>query len=139
MSPVEDALDAALAGEHAAIYAYGLLGPYLTGQALALARQAELDHRNQRDALLETLAHPPAAEVTYATPFPVTDATSAVRLAVYVEEHCAALWRAATVAATGDARRTGLTALTDAATRAAAFRRAGGASPGTVAFPGLTA
>ncbi|HKD98278.1 MAG TPA: ferritin-like domain-containing protein [Micromonosporaceae bacterium] len=129
----------ALRGEHAAIYAYGILGPHLTGAALALARQAETDHRNQRDALLETLTDPPGAQALYAIPFPVTDPASAVRLAVYVEEHCAVLWRAATVVSAGEGRRSPLTALTDAANRAAAFRRAGGAVPGTVAFPGLTA
>lgn len=137
MSPIDDALAAALRGEHAAIYAYGVLGPRLSGANLALARQAEAAHRNQRDALLETLPDPPAPEVVYATPFPVTDAASAIRLAVYVEEHCAALWRAVVVAADSAGRQSPLTALTDAATRAAAFRRAGGAIPGTVAFPGL--
>ncbi len=139
MSAADDALAAATRGEDAAIYAYGILGAHLSGTALALARQSEASHRDQRDALLETMSDPPAPDVNYALPFPVTDAVSAIRLAVYVEEHCAALWRAVVVASTPEDRPARLGTLSDTANRAAAFRRAGGATPGTVAFPGLSA
>ena len=139
MTALDDALAAVTRGEDAAIYAYGVLGPHLTGISLALAQQSETTHRDQRDALLETLSDPPTPEAVYAIPFPVTDAASAVRLAVYVEEHCAALWRAVVVASAAADRAARLGTLSDTANRAAAFRRAGGAIPGTVAFPGLSA
>lgn len=139
MTATDDALTAAIRGEDAAIYAYGVLGAHLTGVALALARQGEATHRDQRDALLETMSDPPAPDVIYTLPFPVTDAASAIRLAIYVEEHCAALWRAVVAAAAPSDRTAGLGTLADTANRAAAFRRAGGAIPGTVAFPGLSA
>lgn len=85
MSTEADALSAALAGEHAAIFGYGVIGAHVTGVALAQARSAEAVHRNRRDALLETLSAagltPPAADPVYALPFPVTNQASAVRLA----------------------------------------------------------
>ncbi len=139
MTGLDDALGAALGGEHAAIYAYGVLGPRLTGTARAMAQQYEAAHRTQRDAMLETMPSPPAGQAIYTLPFGVTDARSAIALAVYVESRCAELWRAVVVASDGRDRKSPLTLLADAALRAAAFRRAGGAVPGTVPFPGLTA
>lgn len=139
MTSYEQALAAALRGEHAAIYAYGILGPRLAGATLALAQQNELAHRNLRDGLLETMTNAPSPDAFYALPFPVTDAKSAVALAVTVESRCAVLWRAVVVAAASTVRNQPLDTLTATALRAMAMRRAGGALPGTVAFPGLTA
>jgi hypothetical protein len=130
------ALQAAIAGEYAAIYAYGVIGPHLSGSARAMAQQAEAAHRNLRDSMLETLASAPPPRHNYALPFPVDSRATAIALAVKVEERCAALWRAAVVEANVASREQPLTELTAAALRAAAFRRAGGAMPGTVAFPG---
>jgi hypothetical protein len=136
----QEALGAALAGEHAAIYGYGVVGAHLTGGLLTQGRQAEAVHRNRRDTLLEALsaagATPPAADPVYALPFPVTDQASAVRLAGQIEERTGALWRAVLPAGSADQRRTALDALTDAALRAARWRRAAGQQPGTVALPG---
>ncbi len=136
---MSDALTDAIAGEDAAIFAYGVLGPHLTGADLALAQQAELDHRNLRDRITETMPSPPDASVVYQMPFPVTDIASALAAAVTVEQRLSVLWRAAVVAAVGDtARQTALSAMTAGAVRTAAFRRAAGAYPGTVPFPGLS-
>jgi hypothetical protein len=135
----DDALADAIAGEDAAIFAYGVLGPHLTGANLALARQAELDHRNLRDRITETMATPPAAAPVYEMPFPVVDPETALAAAVTIEERLSVLWRVAVVAATDPtARKTALDALTAGAVRTAALRRAAGAYPGTVPFPGLT-
>jgi hypothetical protein len=140
VTTADQALAAALAGEHAAIYGYGILGAHLSGAPLTLARQAEAAHRNRRDSLLEMISAaggtPPAADPAYALPFPVIDAASALRLALQIEERAAAIWRAALPATTGAQRRSGLDALTDAAVRAARWRRAAGQQPGTVALPG---
>jgi sirohydrochlorin ferrochelatase len=138
MTTLDDALDAALGGEHAAIYAYGVVGPKLTGTARAMALQYEAVHRDQRDSMLETMTAAPTGQAIYALPFAVTDARSAIALAVEVEERCAQLWRVVVAAAESSGRQAPLTMLTNAALRAAAFRRVGGAVPGTVAFPGLT-
>jgi hypothetical protein len=134
-----DALAAALVAEHAAIYGYGVLGAHLSGGALAQAQQAEAAHRARRDDLLVRLtaagAKPPAADVAYALPFPVTDAASAQKLAVQLEERTAAFWRVALGPTTGDERKLALAALVDTALRAARWRRATGTQPGTVPLP----
>jgi hypothetical protein len=132
-------LNDALAGEHAAIYGYGVLGAHVTGPSLVLAQQAEAAHRTRRDALLVRLASaspaPPAADPAYTLPFPVTDEASALRLAVGIEERTGDVWKAALADVGGDDRQRALDALTDCALRAARFRRAGGQTPGTVPLP----
>ncbi len=131
-------LSDALVGEHAAIYGSGVIGAHLAGPALDLARQAEAAHRTRRDALLVQLsanATPPAAAPDYALPFPVTDAASAIRLAIQIEERTGVLWRVAIPDTTHDQRKYCLDALTDCALRAARWRRASGVVPGTVPLP----
>ena len=139
MNAGDERLRDALAGEHAAIYGYGVLGAHLTGSALQLARDAEAAHRERRDALLvrltSTSATPPAAQPAYDLPFPVTDAASAMKLATELEERTGVLWRVAIPDTTGDQRKTCLDALTDCALRAARWRRAAGQQVGTVPLP----
>jgi hypothetical protein len=142
-APVDDAaaaLDVGLAAEHAAIFAYGPIGARLGGTAAAEARAADLAHRNRRDALVLRLAAlgatPSPAAAAYALPFPITDKASALRLATQIEERTAAVWRAALPRTTDADRRTALDALIDCAVRATRWRRAAGATPATVAFPG---
>jgi hypothetical protein len=137
----DEALGTALAAEHAAVYAYGVLGARLTGHARGDAVSAEAAHRARRDALLLRLARrgaaAPVAAPAYALPFPVTDAASALRLAVLVEERAAAAWRAAVPATGREDRTTAVAALTDCAVRAARWRLlARPGTPATVPFPG---
>ncbi|HEU4420926.1 MAG TPA: ferritin-like domain-containing protein [Pilimelia sp.] len=138
-----EALAAALAGEHAAIFAYGVIGARLDRGRVGDARAAEAAHRNRRDTALVRLAAagatPPPAQPAYALPFPVPDQRAALRLAVQVEERTAALWRAALRETEGADRRLALDALTDCAVRATRWRRAAGVKPLTVAFPGAPA
>jgi len=136
-------LAAALAAEHAAIFAYGPIGAHLTGDAAAGARSAEAAHRTRRDALLLQLtaegATPPPAAAAYALPEPVTGRAAALQVAIGVEDRAAAAWRAALAATTGDQRKLVLTAFTDCALRATRWRRAAGVQPITVPFPGRPA
>jgi hypothetical protein len=140
LAPANEALAAALAAEYAAIFAYGPIGVRLTERSRALARDAEAQHRDRRDALVMALSAGggalPAAAPAYALPFAVTDKASALRLAIEVEERTAAAWRVALPTTTGDQRAQALAALTDAAVRATQWRRSAGVSPATVAFPG---
>ena len=46
-----DALQAVLAGEHACIYGYGLVGAHLSGRAADRARDAYEAHRARREEL----------------------------------------------------------------------------------------
>jgi hypothetical protein len=134
-------LEAALAAEHAAIYAYGALGAHLTGRDRRDAVAAETAHRARRDALLLRMADtgtaPVPAAPAYTLPFAVTDRATALRLAVGVEERTAAAWRAAVPETAAGDRQTAVAALTDCAVRATRWRRtASPGTPGTVPFPG---
>lgn len=136
-------LEAALAAEHAAIFAYGPIGSHLTGAVANEARAAEAAHRNRRDALVLQLtgdgATPPPAAPAYDLPEPVIGRASALRVAAGVEERTAAVWRAALAATEGDRRRSALAGFSDAAVRATRWRRYARITPLTVAFPGKTA
>lgn len=130
----------ALAAEHAAIFAYGVIGPRLDGDEADAARTAEAAHRSRRDALLLRLAErgdtAPVAAASYELPFPVAGAGDARRLAALVEERVGAVWRAVLPAVVREDRVEALAALVDAAIRATGWRRAAGVEPATVAFPG---
>ena len=141
MTTPDEALGTALAAEHAAVYAYGVLGARLTGHARGDAVSAEAAHRARRDALLLRVARsgatPSPAAPAYTLPFPVTDVAGALRLAVLVEERTAEAWRAAVPPAGRRDRTTAVAALTDCAVRATRWRRrAHPTAPPTVPFPG---
>ncbi|OJF10489.1 ferritin-like domain-containing protein [Couchioplanes caeruleus] len=134
-------LAAALAAEEAAIYAYGVLGVKLTRDGdLVEARATEAVHRDRRDVLVSKLAAAQAsaapAPAGYELPFPVTDRKTALRLAIEVEDRVAQAWRAVLPVTEGGDRSTALNALTDAAVRAARWRRLGSVTPATLAWPG---
>nr|WP_240942013.1 ferritin-like domain-containing protein [Planosporangium thailandense] len=126
--------------EHAAIYAYGVLGARLDAATLPVATAAEAAHRQRRDALILRLnalhATAPPAEPAYALPAPVTDRASALTLMIGVEERCAGVWGQALAAVSGDDRQLAVDALTDCAVRATRARTLAGVTPATVPFPG---
>jgi hypothetical protein len=138
-----EALQAALAAEHAVVWGYGVVGSRADAALLPAVRAADSAHRGRRDATAALVrglgAEPVTTEPSYALPFPVTTRGSALRLAVHLEDGDAAAWRYA-VASTDDraVRRTALTALTDAAVRATRWRLLlpAGAAGATVPFPG---
>ncbi|HEX2298176.1 MAG TPA: ferritin-like domain-containing protein [Pseudonocardiaceae bacterium] len=137
-----DALQPALAAEHAAVWAYGLAGAFLADSLAQQRAEAAAAHRARRDAtermLLDAGAKPVPPEPGYLTPEPVTDAASALRLAVAVETDAAAAWRSVIERSPADPalRSAALDALTTAAVRATRWRAAAGDEPPTVAFPG---
>jgi hypothetical protein len=141
--PAMSAFQQGLAAEHAAVFAYGVLGPRLSERDRQRATDSEAAHRETRDAAAALLSGrgstPVPAERAYALPYPVPDAATARKLALLVEERVAATWRAAVAVTAGEARRIGVDALGAAAVRAASWRavaKPGG--PATVAFPGET-
>ncbi|QNG19166.1 ferritin-like domain-containing protein [Rhodococcus triatomae] len=131
----------ALSVEHAAVFAYGVVGAFANP---ARAGQIAVDvaaHRARRDTVIDLLhqagAEAPVAAAGYALPFPVTDPFGAAQLAAQVESDTAVAWRAVVEHSdSADSRRTALEALTDAATREALWRSALGTDPTTAAFPG---
>jgi hypothetical protein len=135
---VADVLADLLADEHAAVYAYGLLGARLPDAERRLARTAFDAHRAVRDLLRGRLV---ALGATPAPPHPayevrVVNRAQALALAVRLEEGLAVRWR--DLVAVSDARpnrRLGVQQLQACAVRAARWRRTSGRTP-TVALPG---
>jgi hypothetical protein len=140
VSVVVNTLQDCLAGEHAALYGYGVLGGVLSASSRpadkAYAEASYVMHRARRDSLTNVLirlgATPVTAEPVYAVPFPVTNVTTCRDLARRIESRTAAVYSVAVSRTEGDLRRLAADALTDAAVREV---RWGG--PRT-AFPGAT-
>ena len=128
MTP-EEALQTTLAGEHAAVYVYGVLGGRVSTTAQpALAadlRTAYTIHRGRRDQVTAmvraTGAEPVQAEVSYELPTPAETAGQCRRAAVEVEERCAEVYAAAVGSTARANRQWAIDALTDAAVRGLTF------------------
>jgi hypothetical protein len=146
-NPVTDALQQALAREHAAVYGYPVIGVRLAGSGQAdQARAAEAAHRLARDALAGQLAgrgaDPVPAQPSYQPAKPVTDDAGAQDWAIQLEDDCAAGYRAllASVASGSTAstalRQQALTGLSAAARRAGYWRGLRTPDTPTVPFPG---
>jgi hypothetical protein len=136
-----DALQQALAAEHAAIWAYGLAGAFLpAGSRTALTKGSEI-HTVRRDATITTLksagATPEAAEPGYSVPQPLTNQSSAFTLLVSAETDTVSTWRSVLEhTSEPTVRKTALDALTDAAVRAMSWRQSAGQTPATPPLPG---
>ncbi|GAA1017015.1 hypothetical protein STXM2123_4809 [Streptomyces sp. F-3] len=130
-----EALQAALAAEHAAVYGYGVVGGRLRDDRRKEALEAYAAHRARRDALTRAVrdlgGRPVAAAAAYALPFPVPDSAAAVRFAAELEERVAGVYSDLVRASTGERRREAAAALREAAVRAVRWRGE------SVAFPGL--
>ncbi|TQK51508.1 uncharacterized protein DUF4439 [Streptomyces sp. SLBN-118] len=131
-----DAVQAALAAEHAAVYGYGVVGGRIGDARKAEAMSAYAAHRARRDALARTArdlgGEPAASAAAYALPFRVPDAAAALRLAAVLEDRVANVYSDLVRAAEGPLRKDAASALREAAVRAVRWRGSG------VAFPGLT-
>jgi uncharacterized protein (UPF0261 family) len=129
-----------LAGEHAAVYVYGVLGgrvaasdhPELSGRLVA----AYTTHRGRRDQLTAVVraagAEPVAADVSYVLPNAAVRADQLAAAARVVERRCAEVYAQAVGSTSRSDRRWALAALTDAAVRELGF------GAGAEAFPGVT-
>jgi hypothetical protein len=136
-----DALQGALATEHAALWCYSLAVAFLTGPALDQARTDSRDHLDLRGALERTLSRNgvPAvsAQPAYATPQPVADAKSAAALLEVAESDAMAAWRSLVERTTDPGlRRSALQALSDGTLRCARWRVVVGHPPAIPVFPG---
>lgn len=131
-----EVLQELLAAEHAASYAYGVLGARLDKERRVLALAAFDAHRLLRDRLLARVQarglHDPGPLLAYTMP-----PGSPVQQAISVETDLCVLWRDL-VAATdsADLRALAVRALSDAAVRATRWRVTGGVHPVTVPWPG---
>ncbi|PRY42561.1 ferritin-like domain-containing protein [Umezawaea tangerina] len=141
--PTGDAIQAvqdALATEHAAVWTYGLVSAFLKEQADQTAAGAN-SHRARRDAteriLRDTNAEPVPPAPAYLPPAPVTDAASSIAALVAVEIDGCTAWRGVLDRTEDqDLRRSALDALTSCAVRATRWRKTGGLTPTSLALPG---
>ena len=134
------ALQTALAGEYAAIYAYGVVGGQLAAHAAPTSQldraRAGLDvHSARRDQLIVMIqaaggaADPGAGG--YALPFPVASAASARRLAALVEARCAGNYAQVVVGSVpASSRGASLAWLRDAAVQQSAWTGVAPVLPG---------
>jgi hypothetical protein len=131
------ALQSALAAEQAAVYAFGVIGAYLSGNDRATATTDWLAHQTAQDTIEAMLrsrgADPDAAAVAYQLPIAVRDQGEAVMLAVIIEDRIAAAYLGLVAVTATSVRQFAAIQLQASALRAAAWRGA------TIAFPGLTA
>lgn len=120
-----DRVGAAVAGAHAAVYAYGLCGAHLSGAEGSRALAAMAEHRVVRDRLAGIMtaggATPPAAQAAYDPPVPVEGAAAARRVAALVEDRCAGQLAAAASELTGDERTFAARAAQECARRQVAW------------------
>ncbi|KQT91110.1 hypothetical protein ASG49_12315 [Marmoricola sp. Leaf446] len=138
MTPVE-ALQNALAAEHASVYLYGLLGARASASAQPVLfdrlQQAYADHRTARDDLVARLARrdvdPVASETDYAPPGPVSTPAQIEAVARTLERRVALTYGETVAHTSGEDRLAAIDALDAAAVRGLGF----GEPP--TAFPGL--
>ena len=129
MSGRADALQTTLAGEHAAVYLYGLLGARTSRSGTPglydALRAAHTHHRARRDQLIGLLADegvsptPPA--VAYATPPGIEHPAGIRAAALAVEQTCTTTYAALVAATVGAERGWAVTALVDASVRSLTF------------------
>ncbi|MFF0271031.1 ferritin-like domain-containing protein [Kribbella sp. NPDC004536] len=132
-----DALQAALAGEHAALYGVGVAGGKLSGARFNVATELFGAHRDNRDHLSALIVAagqtPVAAQPAYDLPQAVTNAATAAALILYVERRLAPVYGDLVEAAEQPAVRTfAIDALLTAATNQLTWGGTPAALPGAV-------
>ncbi|MEU8248629.1 ferritin-like domain-containing protein [Nonomuraea sp. NPDC048916] len=137
MSDDADKLRKALSGEHAAVFAYGLIGARTSGALRAMATRAFDAHRARRDQLRTFITgrggRPAEPEASYALPVVPTRAADAVRLAVHVEAGMTAAYLELAACDDAELRKYAALAMQESVTRSYSFQ------PTISAFPGLPA
>jgi hypothetical protein len=132
---MNEALGKALSAEHAAVYAYGVVGAKTAGPLRRRATAGFDAHRARRDqlrSLISRLGGAPAEPgPIYHLPFEVTTARDAVRLAVLIEERVTAVYLELAADPDTTLRRLAAQAMQECATRAYGWR------PTIAAFPGM--
>ncbi|TKK85005.1 DUF4439 domain-containing protein [Herbidospora galbida] len=128
------ALSKALAAEHAAVYAYGVIGAKTTGALRVRATTGFDAHRARRDqlrTLMRRRGETPAEPGTYQLPFEVATAAQAARLAAYIEERVCAAYVELSADTDPGLRRLAVLATQEAAVRGFGWQ------PQISAFPGM--
>lgn len=131
-----EAMQAALAGEHAAVYGYGVIGGRLQTSTPAQERAsaAYTAHRTRRDALVAKITAagqtPVQAAPGYEIATTVTDESTAGTLAIKIERRCAVLYATVIAVADPPRRSAALDALIACATGEVTWGQAPSSFPG---------
>jgi hypothetical protein len=132
---VADPIAKALAAEHAAVYAYGVIGAKTGGKLRDRATASFDAHRARRDQLRALIVQrggqPVEPDPTYQLPFAVTTSSDAVRLAALVEQRLVTAYLELAADKDASVRRVAALAAQECATRGYGWR------PAVVAFPGM--
>ncbi|MFG1999513.1 ferritin-like domain-containing protein [Spirillospora sp. NPDC048911] len=138
-----EALQAALASEHAAVYGYGVLGSRLSGGQYEVAQTYWNAHRVQRDSLMALLtarqAKPVAAAAAYRLPVRVTSTRTAAQLATRLEDDLTVAYVGLAGAQDAQLREQAARAAQESMTSAVRWRTTGDLPLTHPAFPGLPA
>ncbi|GGS46367.1 hypothetical protein GCM10010156_01310 [Planobispora rosea] len=133
----DQGLGTALAAEHAAVHAYGVIAARTTGRLRATATSAFTAHRARRDQLRSLITArggtPAEPEASYALPVIPSTAAQAVELAVLVERGVTAAYLELTATDDAALRRLAALAMQECVTRSYGLR------PVIDAFPGMPA
>jgi hypothetical protein len=124
------ALQVALAGEHAALYVYGVLGAQTSASAapqlFAAVSDAYATHRDRRDHLADLVLQeggtPVASDPAYELPHGLGSASAVARAALGLERRSAATYAWLVANTVRDQRRWAIGALTNTAVRELGFR-----------------
>jgi hypothetical protein len=136
-----NALQQALAAEHAAVWVCGTVTAFVTGVTAADVVNATLAHQIRRDDTEAVLSSggltPQQAEPAYRTPQPITDQSSALAALAVAESDAEVAWRAVLENTdSADIRKVGIAGLTGAVLWQTRWRRLAGQTPSSVAMPG---
>lgn len=136
-----EALQRALASEHAALWAYSLALAFVPPDWANRAGADIEAHTRLRGQITTTLSglgqRPVSAQPAYAPPQPVVDATSAGALLVAAESDAIAAWRSVLERSSATALRSaGMRAMIECTGRVTFWRQATDRSPVVPVFPG---
>lgn len=136
-----DALQRALACEHAALWAYKMALAFIPPEWATRARGDIEAHATLRGQITQTLSdigqRPVSAQPAYAAPQPVVDGVSAGALLVSAETDAIAAWRSVTERSSSvPLREAGLKAMVECTGRLAYWRGVTERSPVVPVFPG---
>lgn len=133
-------MQAALRAENAALWAYALVagGDPDNAETVTTVLAAHLQRRdNTAGILLDGGVTPTPPASAYTAPA-VTDAASARKLALTIEQDCTTAWQAVVTATDRAALRASASvALNEAAIHLVQWRQIAKANPATLPFPGL--
>ncbi|MGL4305773.1 MAG: ferritin-like domain-containing protein [Mycobacteriaceae bacterium] len=138
------ALNVALAAEHAAIYAYGIVAAFSNPNRANFIAATIASHRARRDSLSALLeqreAHSVSAEAGYTVALTVNDPVTAAQLGLQIEMQTAQAWRSAIERSSVKSDiQLCIDALAQCAIQAASWRQILNIKPTTIAFPGSNA